>query len=141
MLRGGGGNGSHTLPNHVTGNGRSTRHTRLVIKPTRHTARNFFFHTNSSTSLLNHRHCFCDWGRRYSQVRFPAIHLHPTQTTPRVAHCQPAPSPYPRTTSGRPDHIVRTSFHHNRLSRYSETFMYKHNLLRQKHFKVPRVHL
>jgi hypothetical protein len=27
----GGWTGSHTLPNHVTGNGRSTRHTRRVI--------------------------------------------------------------------------------------------------------------
>jgi hypothetical protein len=33
------------------------------------------FYTNSSTSLLNYIHCFCDWGRRYSQVRFPAIQL------------------------------------------------------------------
>jgi hypothetical protein len=30
VLRGGG-NGSHTLPNHETGNGRSTRHLRGVI--------------------------------------------------------------------------------------------------------------
>ncbi len=70
---GGGGNGSHTVPYHVTGNGRSTRHSRWVIKPTRRTTRNFFSHTNSSTPLLNSIHCFCDWGRRYSQVRFSAI--------------------------------------------------------------------
>jgi hypothetical protein len=33
VLRGGGGEGigSHTLPNHVTGNRRSTRHSRRVI--------------------------------------------------------------------------------------------------------------
>ncbi len=68
------GNSSHTLPNHVTGNGRSTRHSRWVIKPTRRTARNFLSHINSSTPLLNYKHCFCDWVRRYSQVRFPAIH-------------------------------------------------------------------
>ncbi len=81
---GGGGNGSHTLPNQVTGNGRSTRHSRWVIKPTWRTARNFLSHTNSSTPLLNYIHCFCDWGRRYSQVRFPAIHLfhHETPTQP-----------------------------------------------------------
>ncbi len=39
----GGGVGSHTLPNHVTGNGWSTRYSRWVIKPTRRTAKNFLF--------------------------------------------------------------------------------------------------
>ncbi len=82
-----GGNGSHTLPNHVTGNGRSTRYSRWVIKPTLRTARNFLCHTNSSTPLLNYIHCFCDWGRRYCQVRFPAIQLRSGTTTPlHVSH-------------------------------------------------------
>ncbi len=48
-----GGDGSHTLPNHVTGNGRSTQYSQWVIKPTRRTARNFLFHTNNSRPLLN----------------------------------------------------------------------------------------
>jgi hypothetical protein len=49
LQEGGGGNGSHTLSNHMTGNGRSTRHSWWVIKPTRRTAKNFLSHTNSST--------------------------------------------------------------------------------------------
>jgi hypothetical protein len=61
--------GSHTLPNHVTGGGLSTRHSRRVI-----TLRPgallyiYFIFLNSSTPTKS-IHYFCDCGRRYNQVR------------------------------------------------------------------------
>jgi hypothetical protein len=69
-----GGGSSHTLPNHVTGSGRSTRHSRRVItlRPGALLEISFLF-PNSSTPTKS-IHYFCDWGRRYSQVQFPAIH-------------------------------------------------------------------
>ncbi len=70
-----GGGGSHTLPNHVTGSGQSTRHSRRVItlRPGALLEISFLF-LNSSTPIKS-IHYFCDWGRRYSQVRFLAIQL------------------------------------------------------------------
>ncbi len=32
-----------------------------------------FFFTQIVVRLTKSMHCFCDWGRRYNQVRFPAI--------------------------------------------------------------------
>ncbi len=71
----GGGGGSHTLPNHVTGSGRSTRNSQRVItlRPGALLEISFLF-LNSSTPIKS-IHYLCDWGRRYSQVRFPTIHL------------------------------------------------------------------
>jgi hypothetical protein len=68
-----GGGGSHTLPNHVTGSGQSTRHSRMVItlRPGALLEISFLF-LNSRTPIKS-THYFCDWGRQYSQVRFPAI--------------------------------------------------------------------
>jgi hypothetical protein len=68
-----GGCGSNTLPNHVTGNGRSTRHLRRVItlRPSALLEISFLFIVSSTP--IKSIHYFCDWGRRYSQVRFPAI--------------------------------------------------------------------
>ncbi len=51
--RGGGGVGSHKLPNHVTGNRRSTWYSWRVIRLTRRTATNFLSHMNSSTPYWN----------------------------------------------------------------------------------------
>jgi hypothetical protein len=70
------GGSSHTLPNHVTGSGRSTRHSRRVItlRPGALLEISFLFF-NSSTPIKS-IHYFCDWGRRYGQVRFPAIQVH-----------------------------------------------------------------
>jgi hypothetical protein len=67
--------GSHTLPNHVSGSGWSTRYSRRVItlRPGPLLEISFLF-LNSST-LTKSIHYFCDWGRRYSQVRFPAIQV------------------------------------------------------------------
>jgi hypothetical protein len=61
------------VPNHVTGSGRSTRHSRRVItlRPGALLEISFLF-LNSSTPTKS-IHYFCDWERRYSQVRFPAI--------------------------------------------------------------------
>jgi hypothetical protein len=72
----GGGGGSHTLPNHLTGNGRSTQHSRRVItlRPGALLEISFLF-INSSTPIKS-IHYFCDWGRQYSQVRFPAIQIY-----------------------------------------------------------------
>jgi hypothetical protein len=69
------GGSSQTLPNHVTGNGRSTRHSQRVITlgPGALLEISFLF-LNSSTPLKS-IHYFCDWGRQYSQVQFPGIHL------------------------------------------------------------------
>ncbi len=69
-----GGAGSHTLPNHVTGNGRSTRHSRWIITLRPGALLNFFYSFPTvAVCLIITIHYFCDWGRRYSQVRFPAI--------------------------------------------------------------------
>ncbi len=74
VLHGGGGDGSHTLPNHVTGKGRSTRHSWRVIKPTRGTAKNFQFpHGFAVRSMNTKYYYYFDWGRWYNQVLFPVI--------------------------------------------------------------------
>jgi hypothetical protein len=60
VLRGGG-TGSHTLPNHVTGNGRSTRHSWWVIKLTRRTAKNFPIPTWICSMLDEHKISLLFW--------------------------------------------------------------------------------
>ncbi len=62
--------GSHTLPNHMTGNGRSTRYSWRVIRPTRRTARNFFSHKNSSTLYLNIYTVFVTGEDEYSRYNY-----------------------------------------------------------------------
>jgi hypothetical protein len=70
-LRGGG--GSHTLPNHVTGSGRSTRHSRRVITLRPGALLEIYFLFIDSSTPIKSIHYFCDWGRRYNQVRFLAM--------------------------------------------------------------------
>ncbi len=59
----------------MTGNGRSTWHSRRVItlRPGVLIEISFLFINSSSPNKSIHY--FRDWGRRYSQVRFPATHL------------------------------------------------------------------
>ncbi len=73
----GGGPGSHTLPDHMTGNGRSTRHSRRVITLSPGALLEIFkfFHTVAVRLKNNGTSLFFDWGRRYSQVQLPAIQL------------------------------------------------------------------
>jgi hypothetical protein len=69
------GGGSHTLPNHVTGGGLSTRHSRRVITLRPDVLLYIYFIFLNSSTPKKSIHYFCDWGRRYSQVRFPAIQV------------------------------------------------------------------
>jgi hypothetical protein len=66
--------GSHTLPNHVTGNGQSTWHSGWVItlRPGALLEISFSLH-DSNTPYYKLYVIICDWGRRYSQVRFLAV--------------------------------------------------------------------
>jgi hypothetical protein len=61
----------------VTGSKRSTRYSRRVItlRPGALLEVSFLF-LNSSAPIKSIHYLF-DWGRRYGQVRFPAIHLFP----------------------------------------------------------------
>jgi hypothetical protein len=69
-----GGGGSHTLPNHVTGNGRSIQHSRRVIalRPGALLEISFLFINSTPIKSI---HYFCDVGKRCNQVRFPAKQL------------------------------------------------------------------
>ncbi len=53
ILRERGGNGSHTLPNHVTGNGWSTRHSRGVITLRPSALLEIFYFISHSSSTPN----------------------------------------------------------------------------------------
>jgi hypothetical protein len=73
VLRGAGGWFS-LITNHVTGNGRSTWHLRWVITLRPGALLEIFLIFHGSSMPNNKLYIIiCDWGRRYSQVRFPAI--------------------------------------------------------------------
>jgi hypothetical protein len=68
------GNGSHTLPNHVTKNRRSTRYSRWVIKPRPGALLEIFSCSiQIAVRLIKHIHCFLWLGKTISQVRFLVI--------------------------------------------------------------------
>jgi hypothetical protein len=56
-----GGGGSHTLPNHVTGSGRSTWHSRRVITLRPGALLEIYFLFPNSSTPTKSIHYFCDW--------------------------------------------------------------------------------